>query len=79
MMVALEAIHVDGEVGRMEGTLIQTNGTTSFEGKQTPWYLCGFLGFLVVNNKSLTCCFLPIFPVFKVIMDLPDANKVPIL
>lgn len=67
------------KLGGWKKQLIQTNGTTSFQGKQTPWCLCGFLGFLVVNNKSLTCCFLPIFPVFKVIMDLPDANKVPIL
>lgn len=57
--------------------LIQVKGTRSFEGKQTPWCLCGFLGFLVVNHKSMTCCFLPILPVFKVLLDLPDASKVP--
>lgn len=69
-------------VERLEGRkelLIQAKGTRSFEGKQAPWCLCGFLGFLVVNNKSITFCFLPILPVFEVIMDLPDASKVHIL
>lgn len=63
-------------LGEGEEQLIQAKDTRTFEGKQTPWCLCGFLGFSVVKNKSMTCWFLPTLPVFRVVMDLPDASKV---